>query len=86
MSLIPPKPTLIPRKQRDSYMTLNEAALDHRLCLAQCEDIRTGAKTFVVCSIEQENGCTTYVPLARLFNGNPSNEVTSPGMSARKLI
>ena len=79
-------PAPIPRKARDSYIALNEAALDHRLCLAQCEDVRTGLKVFVVCSIEQENGCTTYVPLARLFNGNPANEVTSPGVTARKLI
>jgi len=78
--------TPIPRKARDSYIALSEAALDNRLCLTRCADVRTGLPAFVICAIEQHDGITDYIPLARLFNGNPSNEVTSPGVPATRLI
>ena len=68
------------------FANLKEAALDHRLVLAACEDRSTGRRVNVVCESYVENGVTMYNPIARLFDGNPYNEVTPPGVAADKLI
>ena len=77
----------IPRKHREAYVQLIEAAQGNELCLAECESHgKPGTKVYAICSVVKTPGGVTYVPLARLFNGNPSNEITSPGISARLLI
>jgi len=62
------------------------SAQENRLCVAACTERRTGRKVYVVCESYVEDGATQFVPLARLFSGNPHNEITPPGLSAHKLI
>lgn len=77
---------VFPKRSCYTFNAVQEAALDRRLCLAKCEDRLTGKKVYVICETIQEDGVITYNPLAKLFNGNPYNEVTPPGISAPKLI
>lgn len=75
------------RKAVAAYESLTVSARADALCLAKCEDVRTGKKVDVVCRVHHDgHGGVVLEPLARLFSGNPYNEVTPPGMSANKLI
>lgn len=77
---------IVSRKAKLNLRALQKAVADHRLCLAQCNDRRTGLPVYVVCETEECNGTVVFKPLARLFSGNPHNEVTLPGLAARKLM
>ncbi len=74
------------RKASMTFGTILEAASEHRLCLVECEDRKTGKKVSVICETWQDNGNIMMNPLGKLFSGSPYNEVTPPGMSAPKLI
>jgi len=74
------------KKIRMTLGTIVDAAHDHRLCVAICEDRKTGKKVQVLCESYVENGSVQYNPVARLFSGNPHNEITPPGLAASKQI
>ena len=77
---------VISKKAVANYQALQSATNENRLCLAQCNDRRTGRPVYVVCETQQENGTVLFKPIARLFSGNPYNEVTPPGLAAKKLM
>lgn len=56
------------------------------LCVVTCHDIKTGKPEQVLCLHQLENGVQTYLPLAKLFKGNPLHEITPPGASKSVLI
>lgn len=74
------------KKVQYTLATIGDAARDHRLCVTTCEDRKTGKKVHVLCETYIEDGVTQYNPVARLFSGNPFNEVTPPGLAAHKQI
>lgn len=73
-------------KAKITFNTLLDAATEHRLCLVQCSDIKTGKPVSVICETWEEGGQVVINPLGKLFRGNPFNEVTPPGVDAPKLI
>ena len=77
---------MISKKARLLFDNVCAAAHEHELCLTECIDRRTGKKVHVLCATETENGAVRLRPLARLFSGNPYNEVAPPGLDAPKLI
>ena len=77
---------MISRKARLLFDNVCAAAHEHALCLAECTDRRTGKKVNVICATSTEGGVVRMQPLARLFSGNPYNEVAPPGLDAPKLI
>lgn len=78
---------MISRKARLLFDNVCAAAHEHELCLAECTDRRTGKKVNVICAATTEDGVVVrFRPLARLFSGNPYNEVAPPGLDAPKLI
>lgn len=77
---------MITKRASLQFSTLITAARHESLCLAECFNIKTGKKEFVLCSHHLENGVPQYQPLAKLFQGNPNNEVTPPGAAKYKLI
>lgn len=76
----------ISRKAKLTFNTIIEAADEHRLCLVECEDRKTGKKVHVLCESWTEDGAVQLNPLGKLFSGNPFNEVTPPDVAAPKLI
>lgn len=74
------------KKAKLTFNTIIEAASEHRLCLVECDDRKTGKKVSVLCESWTENGIVQLNPLGKLFSGSPFNEVTPPGVSAPKLI
>lgn len=77
---------MISKKARLLFDNVCAAAHEHALCLAECTDRRTGKKVNVICATSTEGGVVRMQPLARLFSGNPYNEVAPPGLDAPKLI
>lgn len=74
------------KKAKMTFNTICEAASEHRLCLVQCEDRKTGKVVPVLCEQWTEDGQVVFNPLGKLFSGSPYNEVAPPGVSAPKLI
>ena len=77
---------MISKKARLLFDNVCAAAHEHELCLAECTDRRTGKKVNVLCATSTEGGVVRMQPLARLFSGNPYNEVVPPGLDAPKMI
>jgi hypothetical protein len=62
-----------------SFQDLHDAVDAGNLCLAKYTDIATGASVVTVCkAIQDVNGDDVFVPLAKLFDGDPSKEVRPP--------
>lgn len=76
----------ITTKSRDRFTRLISAASAQQLCLTACKDIRTGKPADVICIAQEINGTHAFIPIARLFRGDPYNEVTLPGHDAPKMI
>ena len=74
------------KRAKLTFNTILEAASEHRLCLVECSDRKTGKKVSVLCESWTENGIVQLNPLGKLFSRSPFNEVTPPGVSAPKLI
>jgi hypothetical protein len=59
--------------------TIVAAAKAGHLALMDCADAATGKPVVVLCAVNREsNGDYGFVPLAKLFDGNPYNELQPP--------
>lgn len=68
--------------ERANFETLREACKDDRLALIVCETQHLGARVAVVCAMNvNEDGSVSPVPLAKLFTGNPYEEIRGPTAS-----
>ena len=64
---------------KQNFETLCEAIRKDRVCLLQGTDKRTGKYVAVICAINRdENGINELVPFAKMFSGNPYEEVDPP--------
>ena len=62
-----------------NFETLKTAASNGDLVLMDCKDAKTKARVAVVCAVWQDaEGQYNFVPLARMFNGNPYKAVIPP--------
>lgn len=77
---------MVTKRATLQFRTILAAAHHNSLCLTQCSNIKTGKIEHVLCAHHIENGVSIYQPLAKLFQGNPSNEITPPGAAKYKLI
>lgn len=63
---------------KHNFELIKRAADAGDLALMECTDAKTGAPVSVVCAVEVKNGEYTFIPLAKLFDGNPYEEVLPP--------
>ncbi|KKN81503.1 hypothetical protein LCGC14_0317620 [marine sediment metagenome] len=74
----------IPEGHRNNFETLRRAFKDDSIALMECTDAKTGKPVFVVCASNmtwnEEMGEPAYefIPIARMFDGNPYEEVNPP--------
>lgn len=61
-----------------NFHTLLRAAGDERLALVECLDIKTRQRVMVVSAISDRDGEFDIVPLAKMFDGNPYEELAPP--------
>lgn len=70
MSFLPGHPAI--------FDTLKRAIKNGDAALMDCRDRRTGESVAVVCAVNRSDGECEMAPLARLFNGNPYDELDPP--------
>lgn len=63
---------------RSNLNTIIHAAKLDDLCLMECTDKATGKTVIALCASYRENGDTVVVPLAKMFDGNPYDELNPP--------
>lgn len=61
------------------FQLLLNAARKGDLCLASCEDAKTGQPVFAVCAVNRGEEYE-LVPLAKLFNNDPYEELLPPSL------
>lgn len=64
--------------QKANFETLQNADRAGHLALLECTDSTTGELVPVVCAVNFDGEQYEFVPLARMFTGNPYDEVTPP--------
>lgn len=64
--------------QRANYKTICRAAQAGDLALMDCRDRATGRPVAVLVAVHLEAGEYVLTPLARLFDGNPYDELDPP--------
>lgn len=70
---------MIPQGHRKNFETMLRAARDGALALIECLDAKTGVPVYTICMMGRaENGDYMTAPVARLFEGNPYEELTPP--------
>ena len=63
---------------RQNFETILNAAQNGDLALLECADAASGEKRSVVCAVNRDGTDFVFVPLAKLFIGNPYDELTPP--------
>jgi len=64
---------------KSNFDTLVLAAKNDDLALMECTDAVTGEVVMAVCVvIELKSGETDFMPVAKLFNGSPYDELIPP--------
>ena len=63
-----------------NFDTLQRVFRDEAAALLECTDAVTGKPVMVICAVVQDDGGGDYVitPFAKLFDGNPYEEVNPP--------
>ena len=77
---------MITKRARLQFNILLNAAQNQALCITECQNRKTGKTEYVLCAHHNSQNSHAFTPLAKLFRGNPMNEITPPGISADKLI
>jgi hypothetical protein len=69
----------IPRAISANYDTLLRAVEDRNVCLLSALSM-SGEQEYVVCALQPApDGGVQFVPFARMFTGNPYEELQPPG-------
>lgn len=61
-----------------NFETLRRAAAAGDLALVDCQDKSTLKPVRVICAMQRERDGITMVPLAKLFDGDPYEELNPP--------
>lgn len=69
----------IPEGYKKNLETLITASNDGAVCLMECTDKLTGKTVIAVCAAWQdEDGLYNFAPIAKMFDGNPYEELNPP--------
>jgi hypothetical protein len=74
----------IAKGYKANFETLLKAMSNGDALLMECKDAKTGKPVFVVCACyhDAKTEEIVTVPLAKLFDGNPYEELTPPEIEA----
>jgi hypothetical protein len=61
-----------------NFKTLSKAFENDDVALMECTDVNTGEAVAVICMVNRMDGDIAFVPVARMFNGNPYEELVPP--------
>ena len=63
-----------------NFKTLCDAIRNDDVCLMECTDAVTGKPVMVICAVQRDSDAFEMVPFAKLFDGNPYEELIPPEM------
>lgn len=69
---------MITEGYKSNFETLKRAADDGNLAIMDCQDKVTGEQVIVICAVGFDGVEYQLVPLAKMFNGNPFDELNPP--------
>lgn len=70
---------MIQEGYKENFKTLLKAAENGDLALIECRDAKTGVDVIAICAVFNDNeGMCNTVPLAKMFDGNPYEELIPP--------
>lgn len=69
---------MISEGYKANFETLNRAADNGHLALVECRDKKTGKPVLAVCAMGWDGNEYQIVPLAKMFDGNPYEELDPP--------
>ena len=69
----------IQKGYKANFETMKAAFANGDVCIMECTDTTTKKPVIVICAAQREDdGDVTFVPLAKMFDGNPYNELEPP--------
>ena len=77
---------MINKAHQHNFETLLRAADNGDLCLLECTDWATGKPVMAVCAVQQDDDELMFVPIAKLFDGDPYKEIAPPSTDELKEI
>ena len=63
---------------KENFQTLNRAFEAGHVCLMECTDKVTQNTVMVICAMQMVDGEYEFVPFAKMFDGNPYDELDPP--------
>jgi hypothetical protein len=69
---------MIAEGYKNNFKTLCRAIRSGDVCLMECTDAATGNPAVVVCAVQRDGDSFEMVPFAKLFDGNPYEELLPP--------
>lgn len=67
---------MISKGHKNNFETLKQAAVHGDLALMECQSSATGKPVMVLCAVNRNRDELEFVPVAKLFSGNPYDEVS----------
>ena len=68
----------IPKAYSNNFETLQRAQDNGDLALVECTDAKTGKPVYTLCAMQPAGDGYLMVPLAKMFDGNPYEELVPP--------
>lgn len=68
----------IPDGYKTNFQTLSTAFEEGAACLLQCRDAQTGEPVYAICAVNRVKDDFEFIPFARLFDGNPFEQLVPP--------
>lgn len=69
---------MITKEYKANFETLKKAFKNKAIALMECTDAETGKPVITVCAVNIVNGEYELIPLAKMFDGNPFEELLPP--------
>ena len=69
---------MISKGHQANFETLKKAFKNKAVALMECTDAETGKPVITVCAVNIVNGEYEFIPLAKMFDGNPFEELLPP--------
>ena len=69
---------MITKGYRANFETLERAFKNKAVALMECTDAVTGKPVIAICAVNTVNGEYEFSPLAKMFDGNPYEELNPP--------
>lgn len=70
---------MIAKGHKANFETMKRAFAAGHVAIMECSDAKTGAPVIVVCATQYRDGQCEFVPLAKMFDGNPYEELVPAG-------